>query len=191
MAMSPVGRVGKGDRLHSLAAIFVCGCMTAVTVTSPPVPVAVVGAKVVHTVSGFMRLAESYPRFDHDQSPRFLDLVPDGRYVVVQGITKEVALRSILLVLMSGGAPLPRETAHRLIQGAFNCEVWIRLKTSISAPALYGGALTEEDPQLRYLRRCWSAEHLVSGKVMDEPFQTKIQEYVNEVLGIRQKKEVS
>jgi len=42
--------------------------------------------------------------------------------------------------------------------------------------------------ELRYLRKCWSSESLISGQYDTKTSNTEIQNYVNKILGIRVEK---
>jgi len=67
--------------------------------------------------------------------------------------------------------------------------VRIRLKTSISFLDLHVSAMGNVDgTELRYLRKCWSSENLISGQCDTKTSNDEIQNYVNKILGIRAEK---
>jgi len=67
--------------------------------------------------------------------------------------------------------------------------VRIRLKTSISILAPHVSALENVDgTELRYLRKCWSSEGLMSGLCDTKNSNMEIQDYVNKILGAKAKK---
>ena len=71
-----------------------------------------------------------------------------------------------------------------------NAGVRIRLKTSISISALHASAMGNVDgTELRYLRKCWSSENLISGQYDTGTSNAEIQSYVNKILGIRAEKQ--